>query len=536
MSQGSYYPTLRPTPPLSGRSTPFPAPQQKPSIPGIPRSNASTPANDSFANLVSFNAAHPGKALSLQEQQRRLQEERAGKEQKTNGSQPLGQDEDFWEKLGTGRSTPNPISSPLAYTATEDYGGQKLSKTINKPFAHIDTSQNRPQQSSLSGNDVLSGVDTAYKTTDPSKKVVTSESNGFRSQSGLKDVSSVVVQDSSTTAIDDDDPFGLGSVAKTSGMSNAVTKETVNGDDDILGLLGRPVSEFPQSQDHDTSSKDNADLPTASPTDRALAELVDMGFSVDKSRQALGTTESGADVQSAVGWLLNQAHQESKSESRGDGQEDEPAERRLPRRCSPRNRSSATEGVQPAWMNDRAAARTHQQRQSSRSPVNGEKDPARVAAELGNNLFKTANSLWKTGTKKLNQAVAEFNSDSDSSQPKWMREPGVDRNVSKPKSRDKALNEHAVSTKPQRPVGRPDPGVTDEALMLDLPMRDNLRGNHSDRRLRTPHGRSIRRRLRPANGKPLSAALSHPLNHIQAPTQEKDWASKQLRNRLLEPT
>jgi uncharacterized UBP type Zn finger protein len=34
----------------------------------------------------------------------------------------------------------------------------------------------------------------------------------------------------------------------------------------------------------------------------------DMGFPADKSRRALNTTESGTDVQAAVGWLLTQAH------------------------------------------------------------------------------------------------------------------------------------------------------------------------------------------------------------------------------------
>ncbi|KAL8701121.1 MAG: hypothetical protein Q9201_005086 [Fulgogasparrea decipioides] len=469
MSQGSYYPPLRPTPPLSGRSTPFSAPQLKPSTPGISRSNASTPANDSFANLVSFNAVNPNKALTLQEQQKRLQEERALKEQRNNGSSSLRQDEDFWEKLGSGRSTPNPVNSPPAYTATHDYGGQNVSKITTSPFSGIDANKSRPLQSSTNDNDLLSGLQTTQDSTIIGGRATNRDDDGHQLQSGRRDMSSAAVKDSGTAPVDDDDPFGLGSMGRTSQQPKTASQETVGGNDDVLGLLGRPVSEFSPSPNPTLPSTGKGEVASASPTDQALAELVDMGFSLKKSKQALATTESGADVQSAVGWLLNQAHQESRSQSRGAEEQSGRSERREAPRSPPRRRSPGRNGVQPAWIKDAAEGRT-QQREHSRSPVNGEKDPTKIAAELGNNLFKTANSLWKSGTKKFNQAVADFNSDSDSSQPKWMREPRPDRDVSKPKSQNlsvKAVNGHTASGRPQRPAAQPDAEVTDEALMLE---------------------------------------------------------------------
>ncbi|KAI4196664.1 MAG: hypothetical protein LQ350_006417 [Teloschistes chrysophthalmus] len=467
MGQGSFYPTLRPTPPLSRRSTPFSAPPTKPATPNIARSNASTPANDSFANLVSFNAANSNKGLSLSEQQKRLQEERDRQGSRINGSRPLQQDEEFWEKLGSGRSTPNPPALPPTYTATEKSGGRVMSTAINKLFAGIDTSQGRPQQPSVNGNDLLADIDTTYGRAQSKAKITSAETDSVRPRDNSSHPPSAAPQDLDFATLDDDDPFGLGSMGKTSQPPKATTQETTGADDDILGLLGRPVSEFARPKKHLEDTWGEAEAPSASPTNRALAELVDMGFSADKSRQALSATESGADVQAAVGWLLNQAHQESRSQSTGGGQRHRRDSRTHSRNSPPRERD---EDAQPVWMRDRSAAAADGQRQNSRSPVNGEKDPAKIAAELGSNLFKTANSLWKTGQKKLNRAVADFNSDSDSSQPKWMSQPSTDRGASKPRTQthvDGEVNDDAPVPKARRPTTGTDDGVTDEALMLE---------------------------------------------------------------------
>ncbi|KAL8689601.1 MAG: hypothetical protein Q9218_004759, partial [Villophora microphyllina] len=467
MSQGSFYPALRPTPPVSGRSTPFSAPQTKPATPSIGRSNASTPTNDSFANLVSFNAASSNKGLSLSEQQKRLQEVRERQASKVNGSQSVHQDEEFWEKLGSGRSTPNPIGSPPIYSASIDLGGRLVSKPLDKPSVGFDASHGRLQQPAVNGHDLFDTIGPAHGQVSAETRATSSGTSGDPIQNISNYHPATIVQDSSTATLDDDDPFGLGSMGKPSQPSKAIVQETTSADDDILGLLGRPVSEFtrPQSQHEDTSG--GVTTRGASPTDRALAELVDMGFSAEKSRLALSTTESGADVQAAVGWLLNQAHQESRSQTPANGQQHHREARAQSSRSPPRKRS---EDAQPAWLKGRAAASSDGQRQNSRSPVNGDKDPAKIAAELGNNLFKTANSLWKTGQKKLNQAVADFNSDSDSSQPKWMRNPHADKEMSKPRSQkhaERGTSDHAASAKPRRSSTGSDPGVTDEALMLE---------------------------------------------------------------------
>lgn len=473
-SQSSYPYTLRPTPPLSGRTTPLTAPSEKVPTNGLTRSNASTPANDSFANLVAFNAANPSKNLSLLEQQKKLQEERARQLQSNIASHSGRQEEDFWEKLGSGKSTPNPATSPPAYSVSEEFGSRKLSTTINKPFAGIDKSHRQPPNVLSHSSDLLRGLESVQDDVSTGLETTISSNQVVETGSIQNSLQTSTSQGDNTTPADDDDPFGLGSLQTKSQPAIVREHGDSNGDEDILGLLGRPVSEFSQTQvpklpPADDTGIDGTQAPSSSLKDQALAELIDMGFTPEKSRQALEATASGTDVQSAVGWLLNQAHQESRSSSRGVEARNRLQDNRHSRKSPPPNRTSAAEDAQPAWMRNTAPGGPRQSRQSSRSPVNGEKDPSKLAAELGNNLFKTANSLWKTGAKKLNQAVADLNSDSDSSQPKWMREPQLkdgprQRSGSPP---DIAVNGHTRQPDNHQPKGQSDPGVTDEALMLE---------------------------------------------------------------------
>lgn len=397
-----------------------------------------------------------------------MQEERSRQRQDKLGSQPAQQDEDFWEKLGSGNSTPNPLTSPPPYPASADHATHAISNPITKPWTALDTRPKRPAQPAATDHDLLSGLIAAPNDAETGEQKITLEDNTY----GFSETLPYIPGRSNTTVADDDDddPFGLGSMIRPRRPSHPISKETSNADEDILGLLGRPVSEVLASNEPMVPATDKAESRGVSSKDQALAELVDMGFDVGKSREALSTTDSGVDVQSAVGWLLQQAHHESTSRSRAGGGRNDRSQSQRAQPSPTRQPSSTGEAAQPAWMRDSSQSRPHQQRQSSRSPVNGEKDPSKIAAELGNNLFKTANSIWKTGTKKLNQAVADLNSDSDSSQPKWMREPRLDKG--KPTTRtqtpqDRVVDDHQASVGPQRPTTRHVPEVTDEALMLE---------------------------------------------------------------------
>ncbi len=502
MNTASYYPSLRPTPPLSGRSTPLSAQptagSTKPLVSAPSKPN--TPSNDSFSNLVSFASSTSTKGLSLQEQQTIIEEQKA----KQNAERRKLFDAHFGvQGARSGHINRNGFDVPQdgppsqQHLRAEGPGAQRLSNSINKPFANIsampisvededdilaafdstapvDTSSNFPVPSGLlNGHSTLAGGQVS-----PTQGCIHAPAlhGGAGHNTNVEQF-----QD------DEDDIFGLGKVKKTMPLPTASQHADETDADDVLGLLGKPLSELPQQtaleqprspihEKHDVQSRE------AHSEDQAIAELVDMGFSAAKAKEALGQTESRVDIQAAVGWLLSQAHGETRQKSR---KRTSPASRR--RRSAERDRGSTGHQVlkkgdfsddvnMPAWMRQESRSTSSQRREDSRSPANGEKDAAQLAAEIGNNLFKSANSLWKTGTRKMQQAVSEFNSDSDSSQPKWMRSHAEGKgarlpvnNSSIPGGKEARTSRHDGSGDEfHRPKsGLKQTGITDEAMMLE---------------------------------------------------------------------
>ena len=489
MSTGNYHATLHPTPPLSGRSTPL---DQSLSIGrGNTATNSrlssksSTPANDSFANLVSFGTLASARSLSLLEQQKITQEQRAKREaeQRNNLDVQFAAQTDFWDKLGDGRATPNRITSPPTYAGTDEYGGRKLSNAINRPFEAINGAPRSTPTSKTSETeyDLLSAFNAATpidSSTDfpvPAAARATSNRSGATTPGVPSTLEDLALPSGGQATENYYDPFELGTVGTVKPTPDEPAT-TANDDDDVLGLLGRPVSELPPVHSGDLeSSKSPATSQTSEPLDKAVAELIDMGFPPEKSRNALAGTESGIDVQAAVGILLGQAHEESRKKNSVQelrARSPSATAKDLSRRRTSRSNNRESDATIPAWMSQQSRSNSTQRHENSRSPANGEIDPSKYAAELGSNLFKTANSLWKTGTKKLNQAVSELNSDSDSSQPKWMRDAHTERQESR--SRQTRLPEefNGHNEKPVRPRQRrvpsiTEPGMTDEALMLE---------------------------------------------------------------------
>ena len=240
---------------------------------------------------------------------------------------------------------------------------------------------------------------------------------------------------------EEDDPFGLGQFEKK--RDAKLPQAAVADDDDILGMLGQPVQKVsrttpePSKQDDEFIARANAD-----PRDSAIAELVDMGFSAETARDALEATEF--DVQSAVGLILNQAHEASKSkqQSRQNTGLSAPEPRRQPARTDSRGREAVAREAVPSWMRAEAG----QQRQDSRSPASSERDVAQYATEIGSTLFKSANSLFKAGRKQVQKAVAEFQ-ETGGDAPRWARDPADEDGRRRP--------------------ARPSTSVTDEAMMLE---------------------------------------------------------------------
>ncbi|MCJ1285432.1 hypothetical protein MMC26_004772 [Xylographa opegraphella] len=490
INNGNYYPALRPTPPISGRSTPAlqtaSISQAGASARSTVPSKTSTPANDSFANLLPFipgTATSQTKNLPLQEQRRLLQEQKA-KEVQERKDQLDGHFESTnkaaWDQLGSGSATPDRIIAPPSYTGTDEYGGQKLSAAINKPFASISKPFVAPrrQPSGVDG-DLLAAFDADTPVDRSSDFPVSSDMADnddvqlpATDQHGPKS-SGIGAGSGNYSQGPDDDPFGLG-VTAPANLANSLSSPQYD-EDDVLGLLGRPVSDLQIPRLRESDHQDEAPPASSTPLDKAIAELVDMGFPAERSRQALESTESGLNVQAAVGLLLHQAHEESRMKSntpeprgRYSGNDVSRDQRLRPSGTISPEANSAL----PTWMQQQSRSNLIQRREDSRSPAFGDKDPAKIAAELGNNLLKTANSLWKTSTKKINQAVSDFNSDSDSTQPKWMRDTRPEQQ--NPRARQSPRQESNEVDKPSRqrigpqsPPAKSSSSITDEALMLE---------------------------------------------------------------------
>lgn len=162
--------------------------------------------------------------------------------------------------------------------------------------------------------------------------------------------------------------------------------------DDILGLLAQPVESFqkpatpPQktvprkSTPVEVESSDDED----SPRDRAIAAIVEMGFSIGQAARALSQTPSGLDVQLALENLLSRPS--SAASSRARNATPDPARR----------------GPAPP----------------------PQKDLSHIAGEVGTSLWKGAGSLWKTGREKVNTLIQEYQTPDavEPGVPKWMRE------------------------------------------------------------------------------------------------------------------
>ena len=460
ISSPNYYPTLQPTPPISGRSTPSLQPGNAlPKPPPSKGSNAS-PASDSFAKLVNFGGVKPSKSLSLQEQQRAAQEARLKQAEERSKAfdrhfgQSKGQD---WDILESGTSTPSTTASPAGFVLSQPNGGKQQTEPNTK---HGSTIPQPPQvvaqhDHSQQGNSL---EDLLRLTPRPSD-----------SQSPASGPEISVSPQAHTIEGDDDGVFGLGASGgvQQSKPTSVVPAASVEENDDFLGDLARPVSEFSAKSGVREATRDER-VKGEVPEDRPLAELVDMGFPIAKAKEALLQTESGTDVQAAVGWLLNRSHEESKSkrprqETQGSLREESTGSSEV--------KTARSRSTKPAWMEDQVLSKNSDARKTSRSPMNGETDAAKVAAEIGSNLFRTANSLWKTGTTKLNKAVAEFNNESDAGQPKWMKSASVEAPIRETRP------EEPSHTSRRCDEAAAEASVTDEALMLESgDSRPPLRG------------------------------------------------------------
>ncbi len=126
--------------------------------------------------------------------------------------------------------------------------------------------------------------------------------------------------------------------------------------------------------------------------DLALAELIDMGFPIDKANEALDSTQNGHDLDGAISYLMNSAHSQSGHQSSISP----PASRSSRRQSSSIGRAS------------------HEQSD----------DFGKIVNDLSSEFMSTASFLFNSSKKKIQQGVEMYRHqrlESNDGQPLWMR-------------------------------------------------------------------------------------------------------------------
>jgi len=435
---------------LSLKPSPLTSRTASPAGPSAPQNGtASKKGGDSFSNLVPFGRDKQNSNLSLLEQQKKLEEQRQKDDEERQRKMDAlfggggGAGDGFWNALdGKGSSS---VPAHTVVDDDDDILAAFNSATPVDSSSHFPPpppppppNSNSTPQTSASAS---AGIDMLLNPT-PSKLRTSTPSDPF-------------------------DPFDVQNLPSRDQFSAQPTPQVQDDDDfDILGDLAKPVSELPPRplptpSPKPESRRQSSPPPRSDPRDHAIAEIMDMGFTAEQAMQALAETETGIDVEGAVGWLLEQAHRKSKpttlaerpgsKQSRWDTSSDE------------RERESDDASVL-AWA-----------RGGGKS--GGEKDLGAYAVEVGGTLFKSANSLWSTGRKKMEKAVAEFKADlvdggGDPNQPKWMRERQIREELEKRGARGISRQDRPppgqFEDDEQSPSSTQEVQITDEALMLEM--------------------------------------------------------------------
>jgi tetratricopeptide (TPR) repeat protein len=449
MSAPTFYPTLRPTPSPQPSARPTPLSAQTSSSATSRQPTAKT-ATDSFSNLVNFSGAKSNANLTLRERQEQLAAEKRQKEEeeKRRLQSQYGGGQ-FWDAIGQASGpasrTVSPAVPPTSSRIGVTNGGRDISQEDDDLFAafnkdtKVDNSSHYPPPTQQ-----LSGTSTPASA--PKLDLSTASTWDKPSMPDGHEL------------YDDDDPFGLNQLPSKA-QAQPQHNPNITEEDDFLGDLGKPVEEVRrkmeaaqpkrvpgkpiEESDSDSEPEAPSSAPGPDPFDKAVAELVDMGFTAENARRGLTESGAGINVQAAVSWLLDDAHRQARNKQKSHAS---PSGREMGEREDGNSRDNRG----AAWMrNDDVSGMPS--RGNTQSPGSSE-DLSKRAAAVGSSIFKTANSLWKTGQKQVQKAVADFQQDGgDPNQPKWMRTAQQDRMPSRKEVSQAATDEALMLESGRRP-------------------------------------------------------------------------------------
>lgn len=373
---------------------------------GTPASGRSTPGNgknDTFADLMSLAGGSKAKSknmasMSLQE---RLAQQNSGS---TGRNSPKPANNDIWSGIDLldGGLKKEQTGTSSASKDTGNGGGVDLFDGVGR------TSTGGTSTSANQGLDLLGG--------------------------GLKDSESMA------------SPPSQQQQQQTAG-------EPDKNIDDIFDVFNKPppppqpVAKEPEPVKEETPKSSAAPSPSPKPDDPrdpAIAELVDMGFSVDQATRALANTDTGLDVQQAIEFLMNEAHQKSSK------------------------KSGSSRGESPRPEGDR--------NQKQETP-----DIGKMAQEFSSQFLSKAGSFWNTSRKNIAKAVEQYsaNSSHNDGTPVWMKEREMYMARNTPESSSNATEEASALEAHDRPENSrhrrtesPKP-EKEAAWMSDAPARQS---------------------------------------------------------------
>jgi tetratricopeptide (TPR) repeat protein len=215
------------------------------------------------------------------------------------------------------------------------------------------------------------------------------------------------------------DPFDMDSLVQQSATTSRISPEPVQqleDDENPLGILAKPASKEPAKHLSNRSSSPEKRSPTPAKNngnriilseddeDAMIAQLIDMGFSLQESTFAIEAT-GGSDLQAAVDLLV---------------QNSETVQRYQPSQTIPSSSNaniSPNERARQALFSDGSEQQRPRQRQET--PRNNDKhtqDTMHIqtekivsqAQEIGGFLYKNATSYFKAGREKVTKAVGDW--------------------------------------------------------------------------------------------------------------------------------
>ena len=467
------YAALRSTigPTSSGRSTPLLATKQHESTPSLRARPAATTAHaDSFSGLVSLNASKKTDTLSLQERQDKLLEERR--------RQRAEQERAFDSHFGTVKASDANVQASKQNKTSLSWNPNARAKNVNNVKTPDECTINNKADTTLERNvsresddnilsafDAATPVDRSSHLPLPTPETYKANVEGKDLGNDVRPVNNRAPDHGLGTDIVDDDPFDLHTLA-VAGSRKPDNTSNEESSEDILGALGKPVSSTNATltqarREGKNSDRDRGSSATDTMQNKAISDLVDMGFSTSQAKDGLRHTSNGHDVESAVNYLLTKAHRDSRSQSQDNQETKNP-------KFDDRNPEQIFQAIKA-----------------------GNLDAAQYASQVGSNLLKSANYLWKSGQKKVQKAVTDLQQDPDSTQPKWMRETSsrTRSETFQESERRRAGSGDAALRANDNP--RKADSFTDEALMLESgggsPSRTLNKDKTSKRNTATPN-------------------------------------------------